>query len=309
VDNILGFAERQYGKIPPPGAEIYMLSYRFGGGVRGNVEPEKLTVLRSSLPYVSRVTNYPAATQGAEAESLQEAVLRVPQLLRSRECAVTPEDFEATAKRLPGRRIARAYCLTELEYTTPGVVRIVLVPQVNMRLRNESQGMNPDEAFRLTDELRRDLTEHFRDRRPLGIHVKFEEPEYVGVSVRVNVLLDAKYNNANARTHISTELQTQLYQFLNPLTGGVEGTGWELDRPVYVSDIVSLCQKVPGVRHLGSVHLYEVRKQDDEWTLYEAPDSTVAPGSFGLICSWSGGNVRSFCRDKPNNAHEILFIE
>ncbi len=309
VDNILGFAERQYGKIPPPGAEIYIRSYRFGGGVRGNVEPEKLVVLRSSLPYISRVTNYPAATQGAEAESLQEAVLRVPQLLRTRECAVTPEDFEATAKRLPGSRIARAHCLTQLEYTTPGVVRILLVPGVNVGQWDWNQGMNPDRFFRLTNELRRDLSAHFRDRRPLGIHVKFEEPEYVGVSVRVNILLDSQYNNANARAHIAMELQNQLYQFLNPLTGGLTRAGWELDRPVYISDIISLCQKIPGVRHLGSVQLYEIRKQEDDWNLYEAPDSTVAPGPFGLICSWAGGNVRSFCRDKRDAAHEILFIE
>ena len=306
--NILGFAERQNGKIPPPGAEIYMLSYRFGGGARGNVEPEKLVVMRSSLPYISRVTNYAAATQGAEAESLQEAVLRVPQLLRTRECAVTPEDFEATAKRLPGRRIARAYCLTQLEHTTPGVVRLLLVPQVESAHQTANQGMHPHQ-FRLTDELRSDLEAHLHDRRPLGIHVKFEAPEYVGVSVRVSILLDTKHNNPNARAEIATELQARLYQFLNPLTGGIEGEGWELERPVYVSDIISLCQKVRGVRHLGSVQLYEMRQQDGFWTLYEAPDSTVAPGSFGLICSWAGGEIRSFCREKQTSAHEIQFME
>jgi len=31
-------------------------------------------------------------------ESLDEAVIRVPQILRTRECAVTPEDFENVAK-------------------------------------------------------------------------------------------------------------------------------------------------------------------------------------------------------------------
>lgn len=306
---ILGFAERQYGKIPPPGAEIYMLSYRFGGGVRGNVEPEKLVVMRSSLPYISRVTNYAAAVGGAEAESLQDAVMRVPQLLRTREAAVTPEDFEATAKRFPGQPIARAHCLTQLEYTTPGVVRLLVVPQVQSNSQTATQGMYPDQVFRLDNELRRDLHDYFRDRRPLGIHVKFEEPEYVGVSVQVSVLLDSKYNNANARADIAMELQTLLYQFLNPLTGGIEGEGWELERPVYVSDIISLCQKVRGVRHLGQVQLYEVRKQDGLWTLYEAPDSTVDPGPFGLICSWLGGELRSFCRDKQNSAHEIQFME
>ena len=307
--NVLGFAERQYGKTPPPGAEIYMLSYRFGGGLRGNVEAGKLVVLRSSLPYISQVTNYNAAVGGAEAESLQEAAMRVPQLLRTRHCAVTPEDFEAKAKELPGQRVARAHCLTQLEHTTPGVVRLLIVPRVERRSGSSDWGTNPDRVLRLTDELRRELSDYFRDRRPIGVHVKFEEPEYVGASVRVSVLLESQYNNTNARREIAIELQTRLYQFLNPFTGGIEGKGWELERPVYVSDIISLCQKVRGVRHLGYVQLYEVRKQDGIWTLYEAPDSTIDPGLFGLICSWSDGDIRSFCRDKQNCAHEIQFME
>ena len=129
------FIERQYGKVPPVGSEIYMTAYRFGGGKQGNVQAEKLIVLRSSLPYISRVINYQAAEGGADQESLEEAVMRVPQLLRTRECAVIPEDFENVAKRLPGKRIARAHCVTNLKYTTPGVVRLLLAPQVDIRSR------------------------------------------------------------------------------------------------------------------------------------------------------------------------------
>lgn len=289
--------ERQYGRIPPPGSEIYMMSYRFGGGRRGNVQPEKLIVLKSALPYISQVTNYQTAKGGDDAESLEEAVMRVPQLLRTRECAVTPEDFEAVVKKFP--RVARAHCLTEPEYTTPGIVRLLVVPQVDPAQIDWTQGMNPDQVFQLDNELRQDLENYLRNRRPLGIYVKLQEPDYVGVSVKLNVLLEPRSNPAEIRT----QLQIALYQFLNPLTGGIDGAGWSLGRPIYISDIVSLCQKIPGVRHLGSVRLFEVRKYEDGWTLFEAIDSAIEPGPLGLVCSWAG-EVDHF-----DPGHEIHFIE
>jgi len=289
--------ERQYGKIPPPGSEIYMMSYRFGGGKQGNVQAEKLIILKSSLPYISQVINYTAAEGGNDAESLEEAVMRVPQWLRTRECAVTPEDFEHVVMRFPG--IARAHCLTDPESTTPGVVRLLIVPEVDAANVDWTQGMNPDQFFKLGHELRSDVDTYMRDRRPLGIHVKLQEPDYVGVSVRLNVLLEPRFNPSD----IEAQLQRTLYQFLNPLTGGIEGEGWHLGRPLYVSDIVSLCQKVPGVRHLGNVRLFEARHYEDGWSLFEAPDSSIEPGPVGLICSWAGEPGRFDPR------HEINFFE
>jgi predicted phage baseplate assembly protein len=277
-------SERQYGKVPPPNAEICMKSYRFGGGQRGNVQPEKLTVVRSSLSYVASVTNYAAAEGGDDAETLEEAVIRVPELLRTRECAVTPAEFEQVVLRSPVG-LARAHCLTEARYTSPGTVRLLVVPNANTQQWNWLQGMHPDRVFPLSDYLQDTIQAYVRDRRPLGIQVKLQEPEYMGVSVGLEVSLEPSASNREA---IVAQLQIALYQFLNPLTGGLEGRGWPLGRPVYVSDIVSLCQKIPGVRHLGHIQLSEVRKWEDGWSMTEAIGSRVDPGPLGLICSWAG---------------------
>lgn len=314
------FIERQYGQVPPPGAEIYMVSYRFGGGKQGNVQAEKLTVLRSALSYVKQVTNYEMATGGADADSLEEAVMRVPEWLRTRECAVTPEDFERVVKQLPGKQVARAHCLTNLKYTTPGVVRLLVVPQVNLDSFPWSEGMHPEEYFSLQDrpdnrhrDLRQQLDQYLSDRRPLGIQVQLQEPEYVGVSVRVQVLLDQSYHHprdrAIAEQQATQQLQSALHQFLNPLTGGPEQSGWRLGRPLYVSDIVALCQKGHGIRHIGAVQLYEIRQQDGGWVMFEAIDSLIEPGPFGLICSWATSQLDFAPPDKLTTQHEILFID
>ncbi|MBD1909764.1 MULTISPECIES: putative baseplate assembly protein [unclassified Leptolyngbya] len=282
--------ERQYGKVPPLGAEIYMVAYRTGGGSQGNVQAEKLTVLKSAIPYVKHVTNYGAAVGGVDAESLDEAVLRVPHLLRTRESAVIPEDFENVARKA-SRSVARAHCLSEAQ-TTPGIVRLLMVPQVSLETVDWQMGMHPDEAFTLNERLKAEVLDYIRDRKPLGIQVHLQEPEYVGVSVRLKLLLDPSYNHPVTQAAIREQLLRALYRFLNPLTGGIDGRGWELGRPVYPNDIVGLCQGqvMPGLRHVGFVELYELRKYGEEWFRSSLPEPAINPGSLGLICSWNDGD-------------------
>ncbi|NJK67736.1 MAG: putative baseplate assembly protein [Microcoleus sp. SU_5_3] len=295
--------ERQYGKVPPPGAEIYMLAYRTGGGSRGNVQAEKLIVLKQSIPYVKSVINYQPATGGIDPESLDEAVIRVPQILRTRESAVTPEDFENVAKTAT-RSVARAHCLTDAMNTTPGRVTLLIVPKVETETMDFRLGMNPDRYFVLNSLLETEILEYMKDRKPLGVQVKLQEPEYVGVSVRTEVIIDPKYNNPRAIEQIRSQLLIALYRFLNPLTGGIEGKGWDLGRPVSASDIFALCQKIPGVRYLGIVELFELRKYVSGWFREDPPQDMVNPGSLGLICSWADAE-----NSRLRSGHSIEFFD
>lgn len=80
--------EHQYGAVPRRGAAIAMVAYRTGGGRRGNVQSGTLRFMKSAVPYVTGVINYEPARNGADAESLDQAVLRAPQMLRTRDRAV-----------------------------------------------------------------------------------------------------------------------------------------------------------------------------------------------------------------------------
>ena len=66
-----------------------MTAYRTGGGRQGNVQTGNLRVLKSAVPYVARVINHQPARNGADAESLNQAVMRAPKMLRTRDRAVT----------------------------------------------------------------------------------------------------------------------------------------------------------------------------------------------------------------------------
>ena len=67
-----------YGAVPPGGATIRLDTYRSGGGQAGNVARGQIRVLKTSVPYVSRVENRSPAIGGAEPETLDDAKARGP---------------------------------------------------------------------------------------------------------------------------------------------------------------------------------------------------------------------------------------
>ena len=282
--------ERQYGAVPPRGAEIVMQAYRTGGGQQGNVQPQTLRVIKSAVPYVASVINHQAAHYGADAESLDEAVLRVPKLLRTRDRAVTPEDFETLAIEAGQGTVARSIC--PQQDNRPGSVTLMLVPQANLTDIDAAIGISPA-ALQLTPALTDRVLPYLNERRPLGIQVQLQTPEYVGVTVKTEVAIDPACGSPEAQQAILHDLQVALYRFLNPLIGGREGKGWPFGTPVYPSDIMTLLQGQSGVSYLGAVMLYEVRRQETGWVRQLAPDNVVKPGPLGLVCSWADARLRS----------------
>ena len=131
------------------------------------------------------------------------------------------------------------------------------------------------------------------ERRLLGVQINLRAPEYVGVSVQTEIALEPAYQNPFAEAEIISQLKFALYQYLNPLTGGLDGNGWTFGRPVYTSDIVALMQQMRGVRYLGAVLLFPIRKQGDTWRRQPAPEPAIDPGINGTICSWADDRLRS----------------
>ena len=284
--------ERQYGKVPPRGSVISITRYRTGGGNQGNVKKGTLTILKTAVPYVENVVNHIPGRYGADAESLEDAVMRVPGMLRTRDRAVTAEDFEFLTIRGSEGRVARAHCLSSKEDSEAGKVRLLIVPQANTDGIFRGEGLQP-EQLTLTADLKEQIQAYLDERRLLGVQVRLEEPEYVGVSISTEVALEPQYNNRRAQEDIIEKLRISLYQFLNPLTGGSDGKGWSLGRPVYQSDIVKLFQKIPGIRYLGVVQLFELRKEENGWVRNQPQEPVINPGSKGLICSWANTRLHS----------------
>lgn len=286
------FLERQYGAVPPRGSLIQMAAYRTGGGEGGNVQENTIRIVKTAVPYVASATNHRPARHGSNAETLEEAAMRVPRMLRTRDRAVTVEDFESLAIKAGQGAIARAMCLSPRNGEQGGIVRLVLVPHTSTDGIERGEGIDPERLL-LTPELQQQVLDYLDERRLLGVQVLCTQPEYVGVGVQTEVALEAEYKHPSAQQQILAEVQQALYRFLNPLTGGPEGTGWPFGRPLYSSDIVTLLQKITGVRYLGTVQLFELRHGDRGWVRSLPREPQIDPGPLGLICSWRNDRLRS----------------
>ncbi len=175
----------RFGAVPDKGSLLRFSRYQYGGGVEGNVAQGTLIVMKSSIPYVARITNRAAALGGQDAQSLDDARLRAPKKLRTRNRAVTADDFEYLACQVPG--VARARCLApgvqpgDRNEPQPGQVFVIVLPEADV-----PAGRILPERLSLSAELRAAVMKGLES-RPLGIALEVRQPQYIWVSVQATL--------------------------------------------------------------------------------------------------------------------------
>jgi predicted phage baseplate assembly protein len=239
---------RQYGAIPPKGAAIKIPSYRVGGGHRGNVARGAITALRASVPYVARVENRRPASGGVDGEDVENARRRAPQFLRTRQRAVTIEDYESLAREADPRA-ARVRCLTGQDADS-AVVRLVVLPA----LPGEPSEPVPFVALQPRPEVLATIAAYLDERRVLGTRLLIEPPVYRWVravaTVRLGPLADPD--------RVTHDALGALYRHLHPLRGGLDGSGWPFGRAVQAGELLAAVQRVSGVEAVEEMKLYLV---------------------------------------------------
>jgi predicted phage baseplate assembly protein len=236
---------RQHGAIPRDGAQVFVTGYRHGGGARGNVGAKTLTVMRSSLPYVRGVINLAPATGGVDAESVAEAKVRGPLSLRTGQRAVTAGDFERLAEE-SSTEVARARCLPSGRGN--GSVRLLVVPHV----RGDASRHRLDD-FAISPVLMKTIGDHLDAHRLVGTAIEISTPYYQGISVVALVHTGPGRPAALVRQRALDALT----RFVNPLTGGPEGTGWPFDADLNAAVVTQLLETVEGVERVEEALLFE----------------------------------------------------
>ncbi len=238
---------RQYGAVPLYGTTIRLRKYATGGGRGGNVGKGAIQTLKSSIPFVSRVENIEAAWGGVDGESLDEAKARGPILLRTRSRAVTAEDYEAiTHEAAPD--VARVRCVTAGdEDTDAGSVRVLIVPAAA-----EVAGKIDFAELVPGEETLTRISERLDEVRLIGTRVLVSPPRYRGVTVVARVIARPRLDTSRVRA----DALEALYKYLNPISGGRDGKGWEFGRPVQSGDVYALLQRVRGVDLVEDVRLF-----------------------------------------------------
>lgn len=238
----------QRGAIPAAGSAVRIRGYAIGGGSRGNVAAGTLTALRTTVPFVTRVENRSAAVGGSDGESLDEARARGPVLLRTRDRAVTAEDYEALAHQV-APELARVRCVPADGTRVPaGSVKVLLVPAapcIAGRVELEDLVPRPETV--------RQVVRRLEEVRVAGVRVEVEPPRYRGVTVVARLAIRPG-RDANV---VQGQALDALYELLNPLPGhGPDGQGWRFGHPVVAGQVLAALHAVPGVDLVEELRLF-----------------------------------------------------
>jgi len=264
LDYIAGevqFGDGRRGLVPPEGKNSGVAtSYKIGGGYNGNVNANTLTSLGRALAYIESVTNPLPATGGSDRETIDEAKARAPYTIKSRDRAVTSEDYEMLALRA-STQLARAKCVADR--TNRGHVTLALLPKADVRGEELTRRLVP------SNEIMRYVKTYLDERKLVGTVLNVVRPRYKDLSLRIVLIRRSVGTNERMRKDIEHKLR----RFLHALVGGKDGKGWEFGRPVLKTELVHLVEEVPGVEGVDrleirdehrNVAIEHLRLDDDE---------------------------------------------
>ncbi|MGW3668120.1 putative baseplate assembly protein [Streptomyces sp. NPDC005141] len=251
-----GFGDTVRGRAPQLGERIRVLRYRYGGGVQGNVAAKAVNQPLGGEPVT--VTNWLPTEGGTGAETLDEAMSRIPGEFRRHDRAVTSSDFTELAALTPGGQVGRAECLPlfhppSKSLDAAGVVTVVIWPREDPA---HPDAPTPDRGL-----LRR-VCAHLDARRLITTELYVVPPEYRKVSVSVGVSVKPGYS-ADAVRHW---VELVLRQYLAPLPPyGPEGQGWPLGRRVHGPELEAAALQVEGVEYLTGLEVAQ-QSAHGAWT-------------------------------------------
>ena len=242
-----------YGAAPAKGAVVRLRAYRTGGGSRGNVAKGTIVVPRRSIRYVNRIINRHPAAGGVDGETLDEAKVRGPIQMRTRNRAVTSQDFEQLAREA-APEVARVRCVAAgaVDDPAPGAafdgVRVLVVPECS----GDESGRLRFEQLILDEQLLQRIVNYLDERRVVGTRFIVEPPHYQGITVVTRILA-----RRWARTStVEAAARRALYRYYDPIVGRPDADGWPFGRPVHVGEVYAVVQGIEGVEYVEDVRLF-----------------------------------------------------
>lgn len=239
LEGIVTFGDGVHGAEVPQGfRNVRAVRYQVGGGKSSAVKAEAVSTLLSSAPFITKITNPWPATGGTDRESRQQTIRRGPQEIRARSRAVTVADYALLARQAKGALVERAHAVAGLHPAfpgrpIPGVVAVFVVPPD----RDEGPP-TPDE-----DTLRAVAAHLSKQAAPAGVEVVAAAPRYHKVRIEAAITVRT---DADAGATVRRALKA-LDQYLHPLTGGADGTGWPFGGALRYQPLLRHLTKVEGV--------------------------------------------------------------
>ncbi len=200
------FGDGNRGLIPPAGVEIIVRSYRHGGGTAGNVVSATEWALATPVTGVEGTLSERPASGGRDEQKVEELTEIAPRILRSRDRAITAEDYAALASQAGEVRKATAIALAHPDHPgveISGAVTVVIVPDADIE----------DPAPKPSADLISRVCQYLGKRRGITTEVYVQGPEYK--QIKVEALIEA--NPYAAFDTVALEVTRAINNYLDPL--------------------------------------------------------------------------------------------
>ncbi len=238
------FGDGKNGVIPVAGTTITARSYRYGGGQNGKVEAKAVNILLGSVDGVESVTNERRAEGGNDEQSIDDLKRNAPEMIRSRNRAVTPEDYEVLATQVGGVLQAKALALANPNHPgveVPGAVTVVIVPD------------NDELAPKPSSDLIQQVCQYLNGFRLLTTEVYVKGPDYK--AIRVEATLEVQ--PYAAFDEVKQQVIATINEYLNPRT-------WDFGGELYPTNLYAIILKVKDVKVVKSLTVYVDGQPHDE---------------------------------------------
>lgn len=241
VDLAAGTVEFEKNAFAPyplkEGGPAVRVDYRSYQGAAANVGPDTITVLEESVRYISSATNPMAAYGGCDGHTEEAYAASVRNLLRTRGRAVTEQDFFDLISSVSYgvRRIRVLPGVTPLGQRDERAITVALL------IEEYEKGGHIFSAVR--DTIREKLLAS-SGILPQGRTLMLCQPRFVRFSVRVWLECGPDGDPYELQQQTLADIRA----FLDPLTGGYDGDGWEIGTlPTRPQLLAWLGQRRPGI--------------------------------------------------------------
>lgn len=240
---VINFGDGIRGRIPPVGNNSICVTYRSGGGTRGNLPPGSINIVLGDLAGKVSVVNQEASSGGKDAETLKDAIRRVRIGLKMITRAVTSSDYEYLALQIPGTKRAKAMPLYHPAHPQGAarIVSVIIVPDTQ------------EDQPKPSDDLIRKVYYQLYRYRLLTTEIFVLPPEYITVTVKATVAKKKQFKTDSVKQSADERLK----EFLDPFEGGPDGEGWPFGRPVYISEIYQI---LAGLENLAGQKIIDYVK-------------------------------------------------
>lgn len=241
------FGDGRHGRIPPDRTdESIRVDCSTCDGSLGNIGPNMILGFLTKPARAAWVTNRKRISGGSDRETIGQAAARTAGELAGMGRVVTLEDFQRSAL-WANRGIFRVKCAAHMDRfgrRAQGVLAVAVLP------REYRQG---SEQFAC---LERDVRRELKDRASLlfagGTRLDVFEVRYVELCVSAEVVI----HDYNQYHEVHQAISGRLKEFLDPITGGFNGRGWEIGRLPGGELIYNCVKTVKHIKWIKGLHIF-----------------------------------------------------